>query len=218
MAQVLRMKVGDEFQLSDGKGGVARACAVEVSKKFVLVSCEKPNQYHQKTPQLVVVQAIPKSERVKECIELMVQVGVDEIYPWQAMRSIGKLNEQALGKWSNYIESAGAQSRRAILPRIHSVISHSTIHELFTPTDLILICHESAELGIGQALEKIENIHSFERICIVIGPEGGIDPTELEKLNTFTNSYIVSLGDIVFRSAHAAMPALAALHITLGRW
>jgi 16S rRNA (uracil1498-N3)-methyltransferase len=218
MAQVLRMKAGDEFWLSDGKGAIAVAKAVEVSKKFVLVSCEKPHHHQQKTPQLVVVQAIPKSERVKECIELMVQAGVDQIYPWQAMRCIGKLNDQTLGKWSNYIESAGAQSRRAVLPVVHSVVSPNAIAEVFTEQDLILICHESAPTGISKTLTQIENIHGFERICVVIGPEGGIDPSEIEKLSSLTNAYVVSLGDIVFRSAHAAMPALSTLQIILGRW
>ena len=109
---VLRIESDEEVLLSDGAGNWARANVRDVTKKkFEAVISERGSQEITK-PKLTVLQGIPKSDRLKEAIELMVEAGVDEIIPWSATRSISKWQGDSKEKWSNAAFAAAKQSRR----------------------------------------------------------------------------------------------------------
>ena len=218
IGSVLRMKSGEELRLSDGAGNFADAVIVEVNKKFVSARVENISHQSVTNPRLCVVQAIPKSDRLKETLELLVEVGVNEIIPWAAKRSIGKFPEDGELKWSNAIRTAGIQARRVNIPTLHPVKKLSEIIQLVGPNDHIFICHESAQEKISKCVSGIKNFADASRIFVIIGPEGGVSEEEIETFSALPQSHLVSLGEIVFRSAHAGIAAFSALQMALGRW
>ena len=97
--KVLRINPGEQILLTDGNGNWARAAVENIEKKsFSAKVLERGNQ-EQRSPKLIVVQGIPKSDRIKEAIEILVESGVDLIIPWQAERSISKWQKDSLRKW-----------------------------------------------------------------------------------------------------------------------
>lgn len=56
-----------------------------------------------------------------------------------------------------------------------------------------------------------------DEIALVVGPEGGIEPSELERLEA-AGAVRVRLGDSVLRTSTAGPAALAVLQARLGRW
>ena len=213
--KVLRIKTGEEILVSDGAGNWVRAAVENIDKKSFTAKVLERGSQEVKSPKLVVVQGLPKSDRVKEAIEILVESGVDLIIPWQAERSISKWQKDSLSKWQSAAIAATKQSRRFRTPEIIEELSLSELLEIESETGAILVMHESATTKLSEVVTS--KFSELTEIIIVIGPEGGISESELALLQS-SGAHIVGLGPEVFRSAHAGGAALSAVSALIGRW
>jgi RNA methyltransferase, RsmE family len=161
------------------------------------------------------VQGLPKSDRVKDAIEILVESGVDVIIPWQADRSISKWRQDSLDKWQSAVVAATKQSRRFRKPEIIDGLTLSQLLEIESENSAVLVMHESATTKLSEVVTS--KFGEMSEIIIVIGPEGGISESELAILES-AGAHIVGLGPEVFRSAHAGGAALSAVSALIGRW
>ena len=213
--KVLRTSVGEEILISDGAGNWVRACVEYIEKKTFTAKVLERGFQPEKSPRLIVVQGLPKSDRVKDAIEILIESGVDVIIPWQADRSISKWQKDSLTKWQSVAEAATKQSRRFRKPEIIDGLSLSQLLEIESENSAVLVMHESATTKLSEVVTS--KFAGMSEIVIVIGPEGGISDSELELLQS-TGAHIVGLGPEVFRSAHAGGAALSAVSALIGRW
>ena len=213
--KVLRINIGEEILISDGAGNWVRASVENIEKKTFVAKVLERGFQPEKSPRLIVVQGLPKSDRVKDAIEILVESGVDLIIPWQADRSISKWQKDSLDKWKNAAVAATKQSRRFRKPEIIDGLSLSQLLEIESENSAILVMHESAATKLSQVVTS--KFADMSEIFIVIGPEGGISESELELLQS-VGAHIVGLGPEVFRSAHAGGAALSAVSALIGRW
>lgn len=211
--KVMRLKTGEEIKISDGEGNWVSGPISEVGKKNLKINVTASGIEASKKPELVLVQALTKSDRNKEMLELVTVAGVDRIIPWQAERSISKWQSNSYDKWTSSIKEAGKQSRRVNLPKLEKLMSAREITEQISASDCILVFHESANEKFS-ALDISQNASS---VYLIIGPEGGITDTELEIFKS-KGGNLVRLGEPVLRSAHAGFAALASIQTKLGRW
>ena len=213
--KVLRIKLGEEILVSDGAGNWVRAVVENIEKKTFTAKVLERGFQEEKSPRLIVVQGLPKSDRVKDAIEILVESGVDLIIPWQADRSISKWQKDSLGKWQSAAVAATKQSRRFRKPEIIDGLSLSELLEIESENSAVLVMHESATTKLSEVVTS--KFAGMNEIIIVIGPEGGISDSELAVLEG-AGAHIVGLGPEVFRSAHAGGAALSAVSALIGRW
>ena len=213
--KVLRIKLGEEILVSDGAGNWVRAVVENIEKKTFMAKVLERGFQKEKSPRLIVVQGLPKSDRVKDAIEILVESGVDLIIPWQADRSISKWQKDSLGKWQSAAVAATKQSRRFRKPEIVDGLSLSELLEIESENSAFLVMHESATTKLSEVVTS--KFADMSEIIIVIGPEGGISDSELALLEG-AGAQIVGLGPEVFRSAHAGGAALSAVSALIGRW
>ena len=213
--KVLRINVGEEILISDGAGNWVRASVENIEKKTFTAKVLQRGFQPEKSPRLIVVQGLPKSDRVKDALEILVESGVDLIIPWQADRSISKWRQDSLDKWQSTAVAATKQSRRFRKPEIIDGLSLSQLLEIESENSAILVMHESATTKLSEVVTS--KFAGMSEIIIVIGPEGGISESELEVLEG-AGAHIVGLGPEVFRSAHAGGAALSAVSALIGRW
>ena len=213
--KVLRIKLGEEILVSDGAGNWVRAVVENIEKKTFMAKVLERGFQEEKSPRLIVVQGLPKSDRVKDAIEILVESGVDLIIPWQADRSISKWQKDSLDKWQSAAVAATKQSRRFRKPEIVDGLSLSELLEIESENSAFLVMHESATTKLSEVVTS--KFAGMSEIIIVIGPEGGISDSELALLEG-AGAHIVGLGPEVFRSAHAGGAALSAVSALIGRW
>ena len=213
--KVLRITVGEEILVSDGAGNWVRASIENIEKKTFTARVLERGFQPEKSPRLIVVQGLPKSDRVKDAIEILVESGVDLIIPWQADRSISKWRQDSLDKWQSAAVAATKQSRRFRKPEIIDGLSLSQLLEIESENSVFLVMHESATTKLSEVVTS--KFGEMSEIIIVIGPEGGISESELAILES-AGAHIVGLGPEVFRSAHAGGAALSAVSALIGRW
>jgi 16S rRNA (uracil1498-N3)-methyltransferase len=211
--KVLRLKLGEVIKISDGVNKWVSGSIIEISKKELTISISERGDFEEKKPELVLVQAVTKSERNKEMLELAIEAGVDRIIPWQAERSISKWQSDSAQKWEIGIKEACKQARQVRLPKLMPMLTTAGVVQLLSKEARIIVFHESA----GEKFAQLQLPESLASIYLVIGPEGGISQSELSKFEN-GGSKIVRLGETVLRSAHAGFAAISAVQTKLGRW
>jgi 16S rRNA (uracil1498-N3)-methyltransferase len=163
----------------------------------------------------VLVQALAKADRDDQAIESATELGVDEVVPWQASRSIvvwrGDRAAKALRKWESVVTAAAKQSRRSRVPVVAEPVGQRALVERIRGSALALVLHEDATAPLaGHALPDAGDV------LVVVGPEGGISPEELTAFEE-AGAVSVRLGSTVLRSSSAGPAALAVLSAA-SRW
>ena len=207
--RVLRMQVGAEFMLSDGKGTWSQVVATEVKKKSMQVRVMDSGFQAPLATTITVVQALPKGDRAKEAIELLTEAGVDRIVPWASARSIGKGSE----KFAITAREASKQSRRFRIPEVTEVATTAQICEAIKISDLAIAFHESATSKLSDQVSS----HNVEHLLIIIGPEGGLTDEEIGAF-TEAGAKVALMGRPILRSAHAGIAAVSAVSALLKVW
>lgn len=207
--RVLRMAAGEIFMLADGTGAWSQVKAFAVKKKSIEVEVIASGFQEALPTTITVVQALPKSDRAKEAIELLTEAGVDRIVPWAAARSIGKASE----KFSVTAREASKQSRRLRIPEVTDIATTSQICEAIALSDLAVVFHESADMKLSDCVSS----HNVAHLLIIIGPEGGITSTEIVEFKA-AGAKVALMGRPILRSAHAGIAAVAAVSALLKVW
>lgn len=210
--RVLRINAGEVIRLSDGNGAWSDVKVTAVLKKSLEVVVENTGYEDQQAIEITVVQALPKGDHLKEAVELLTEVGVDTIVPWAASRSIGRA-DKGIEKIVITAREASKQSRRLYIPQIAQVASTADVVALIEEHELALVFHEGAEKKLSDRI-RTKNVGS---VLIIIGPEGGIAPMELEAFEN-AGAKIALMGHTVLRSAHAGFAAVSAVNALLKTW
>ncbi len=207
--RVLRMSAGEIFMLADGSGAWSQVKAFAIKKKSMDVEVMTTGFQEPLATTITVVQALPKSDRAKEAVELLTEAGVDRIVPWAAARSIGKASD----KFSVTAREASKQSRRLRIPEVTDIATTEQICEAIKLSDLAIAFHESTDVKLSDCVSS----HNVAHLLIIIGPEGGITPTELDAFKE-AGAKVALMGRPVLRSAHAGIAAVAAVSALLKVW
>ena len=210
---VMRLGIGEQIKIADGAGNWVSGTITEVNKKSLKIDVAQRGSAQAGKPELIVVQAVTKSDRTKEMLELLTVGGADQIIPWQAERCISKWKNDSAQKWQSAIKDAAKQSRRVKLPVLGDEVTTNQLIKLFQPADKVVILHENASTGISQ----LNLSNEFVRVILIIGPEGGVSDNEISQLES-AGAVTARMGELVLRSAHAGFAALSAVQSSIGRW
>ncbi|MCS5720841.1 16S rRNA (uracil(1498)-N(3))-methyltransferase [Herbiconiux sp. CPCC 203407] len=217
---VNRMRVGEHTTIGDGRGLMVRGVVVKAEAKQLEIAVESSEWHEELTPRLVLVQALAKGDRDELAIQAATELGVSAIVPWQAERSVSRWSGPKVAKgverWTTIVREAAKQSIRPWVPVVDdpvdtkALIARAAGSEVPTRT-LVL------EPTATDRLSSVDLASGADTTLLVVGPEGGISPRELELL-TEAGAQLVRLGDEVLRTSTAGPAALAVANVALGRW
>jgi len=215
-AGVRRLGRGERVDLTDGAGSVAECVVTAAGSDWLELSVQSRRYVDSPALRLVVVQALAKGDRGERAVEAMTEIGVDEIVPWAAARSVvqwrGDRGVKALERWRSTAGEAAKQSRRAWLPTVGEPATTSAVADRVAAAALGVVLDGEARL----ALAAIE-VPAAGEVVVVVGPEGGITADELVAF-TAAGAITCRLGPTVLRTSTAGVAAAALLLARSGRW
>lgn len=208
-AAVRRIRVGESIMIADGAGTGVRGTVTAADRTSltleiteVLTSPPAPIRYH-------AVQALAKGDRAELAVEMLTELGIDRIIPWQSSRSVVKWShereERQLGRWRTSAREATKQSRRLRVPIVTSAMKTSELVELIPTMAVTFILHERAE----KTLRRFELPEEGD-VLIIIGPEGGLSDEEVAAFEEAGAQQLL-VSDGVLRTSTAGTVALAQL-------
>lgn len=212
-AVVSRMRRGERVLVSDGRGVLAEGVIDRAERDGVDVVLQHLRVIEAPSPRIGLAQALAKGDRAELAVQASTELGVDAIVPWQARRSVvqwkGERGEKSLDRWRKVVREAGKQAIRPHLPVVGAVVDASGLARLSGEWQLVVL-EPTASVSIADL--------PLERdVLLIVGPEGGIDPAELEVLDA-AGAVQVRMGEHVLRTSTAGLAGLAALSVRLGRW
>jgi 16S rRNA (uracil1498-N3)-methyltransferase len=209
-AVVRRISLGEVVTVTNGDGRGARGPVVAVRKDGLDVEVAEVLSAAVPAPRIVCVQALPKNERAEQAVDLLTEIGVDEIVPWQASRSIvrwsGERGDKSLAKWQAVAREASKQSRRLRIPVIAPAATTAQVAALLAAAPAAYVLHEGASVHVATIRPP------RTEIVVVVGPEGGIAPDELAAFEA-AGAQAILIADTVLRTVTAGAVAVAQLRL-----
>jgi 16S rRNA (uracil1498-N3)-methyltransferase len=216
--KVLKLKIEEKVELSDGKGISAIAEIVEIKNKSVVVALLHQDFAEQhSTKKVNLFCAVLKKENFKLVVQKTTECGISKIVPIITARTIKTgINLERLQKIA---KEASEQSGRAVVPEITEVkplydcldlIDKNNLNILFDASGELLFkmpCEDDGPNTRNFSVKKYPCILEDKFLCnIFIGPEGGWTEKEIEKAKSL-NFKIASLGGLTLRAETAAIVA-----------
>ncbi|WP_066831207.1 16S rRNA (uracil(1498)-N(3))-methyltransferase [Rufibacter ruber] len=209
-SKVLRLGMGDQVTLVDGKGGFYTAEITEATaKKTRLQVVHRQMQFGQRPYSIHVAVAPTKNmDRMEWFVEKAVEMGIDEITFLQCARSERKaLN---LDRIEKIAVSAMKQSLKAYLPKLNGLIRYKEFIQNNHHGDKFI-----AHLVEGQERQALsKRITGQGEFLVLIGPEGDFTPEEVEQALQ-AGFAPVTLGSSRLRTETAALAACHTIHVLL---
>jgi len=208
---VLRMSIGDRIfvvEPEEQKRFEAEVEGFDTEGKFV--NCKIIDELPSTEPKinLTIFQGIPKSDKMELIIQKCTELGMSNLYPVEMKYCIGKIkNENKISRWNTIAEAAAKQSKRTIIPKIENSIGFEKMLEMLNNYDLVVTAYEK-EAQSKRLKETLKTNPDAKNIAIIIGPEGGISESEVEKLEA-NGVKMVSLGKRILRTETATIATTA---------
>jgi 16S rRNA (uracil1498-N3)-methyltransferase len=223
-ATVRRLRVGEKVVLTDGEGTALDATVTSAGRREVALAVTAARTEDAASIELCVVQAIAKGDRGERAVELLTEVGVDLIVPWQAERCVsrwlGDKADRGNAKWQAVAAEAAKQSRRVRWPRVEPLATTTHVAAMVSGASAAFVLHESAGLSMAQVLEDDWLAAPLEpqgRIVLIVGPEGGITDAELDSFGA-AGAKSVRLSDTVLRTSTAGVVGASLLLARTPGW
>ena len=225
--QAMRLKDGDELQLSDGRG--LRIHAVLRDAQQGIAEVLRFGREPEPMVRLALVQALAKTGHEEQAIDTATQIGVDEVVPWQADRSIAKWKPGRTDrKWRQVLDAATEQSRRAWKPELDDCVTSKQVVAICRRAcvhgDMVVVLHQDAtktwdqlEDAVAGLADRCLNDGRQRTVYVVVGPEGGISDAEVGSF-TDAGAEACVLGGNILRASTAGPVALSLLARALGRF
>ena len=215
---VLRMKPGEKVRVSNGRDRSYQTEIGEFTEDSVIcrILCEEeggtelPSRIH-------LFQCLPKQDKMELVIQKNVELGVAQIIPVASRRSIVKLDQKKadakVARWNAIAKSAAEQSKRLFVPEVTQVMTFAEALSYAAPFAKKAIPYENAE-GMKATKAFVESLEKGEDIAVLIGPEGGFEPEEVE-MAVKAGFLPLTLGKRILRTETAGMAFNAVLMFEL---
>jgi 16S rRNA (uracil1498-N3)-methyltransferase len=217
---VSRIRVGETLSIGNGRGLVVTGAVVEAGARLSIeatgiILAAAP------MPRLTLVQALAKGGRDELAIQAATELGVDAVIPWAAQRSIvrwdGPKALKGQQRWASIVREATKQSLRPWIPEVDDQLTTAQLARRAGSTRM-LVLEPSAPVGLSSiGLTRLAAGDDGRDLMLVVGPEGGVAPAELDALVS-AGARAVRLGEAVLRTSTAGPAAIAVLNGILGRW
>ena len=217
IANVLRMKPGEELLISV-KGDWDYLCKiVDIETDRVNLKVLESMEQRELPVNITLLQGIPKSDKLEMIIQKAVELGVSERIPVKTKRVVVKIDEKKadtkVNRWNAIAESAAKQSKRSIVPKVYEPMSIDNALEIVKDFGVKLIPYENAD-GIDKTRKILDNMDKTKNIAVFIGPEGGFEESEVERIKN-SGFEVITLGKRILRTETAGLALLSNIMIRL---
>jgi 16S rRNA (uracil1498-N3)-methyltransferase len=213
LLHVMRAHLGDRVSLFNGRDGEWLGRLAETGKHRCTLVCEAQTRLQQNTPDLWLCFAPIKKMPADYLAQKATELGVSVLQPVITRRTIvTRVNTQRMR--ANAIEAA-EQSDRLTVPEVRKPQSLEKLLTEWPKERRIVFADEGGEASpVAKALSD----SSYPSWGVLIGPEGGFDAHERERIRSHSCVTPVSLGPRILRADTAALAAVSIWQTTAGDW
>lgn len=214
--KVLRLRAGEAVELTDGAGRLFAGELTEVSREMVSAQVLDELDGKESPVRVTLYQGYPKADKLELIVQKLTELGAYRIVPVVMERSVAKPDQKDKAKRQERLnriaQEAAKQCGRGMVPGISEAISWKQALDEMKAHELVMMPWEDAK---DTRMKDVHGRCSAARdIAVIIGPEGGISPSEAEQA-ALSGAVHVTLGPRILRTETAA---LASVTVALTLW
>lgn len=213
LANVMRLQPGDVIAVFNGLAGEFECQITVARKKQVIVKVLQQNLFFQDVPDIWLLFAPVKKDKTDFIIEKAVELGVKKILPVITERTI--VEKVKTERYVAQAVEAAEQCRRLEIPEILSEQKLSALLAAWPSERCLFFMDES---GQGQSAAAVFSSQKGKPAAVLVGPEGGFSPAEMQMLRQHPSVQAVSLGSRILRAETAVAAALSVWQSVAGDW
>lgn len=225
--RVLRLAPGEHIAVVDAASDYFECEIRRFDGSTPIVSISQHLGSPEKRAHITLVQGMAKGEKMDSVIRHATELGVSAFLPLLCERSIVKLDEKKtatrMKRWCAIAKSAAMQSGQPRIPRVFEPARLDAACTELADATAVLVCWEEAPetaclaSALERALEEAGCEAPDASVAVVVGPEGGLSPREVDALLSCNpRSALVSLGASILRTETAGVVAPALVLYELG--
>ncbi len=217
---VMRSKIGDQITIVNSTNGVIMLVEiVSIENDYVCVNKIKDIVSSSEYPfKIALAQGYPKGDKLELITQKSTELGVTSIIPTMMKTSIVKLDiskaKKKVERFQAIAKGAAEQSKRSVIPIIQDVTNLKDINLSLYNKVFVAYEEDSKNGEKSQFKAFVESIEINDDILIIVGPEGGISPSEIEYLRN-KGAIIGAIGPRILRTETAALYILSAISYEL---
>lgn len=225
LTQVMRLGIGAEILAFNGRDGEWRSRIAQMSKRGCVLEPITQTRPQAVGPDLDLILALVKRGPLETVVEKATELGARRIRLAVTRRT--HADRANLGRLRAIATEAAEQTGRLDVPDIQEPQTLETLLDGWEEGRRLMFCDEAGdnpavEWGgqngrAGSALEVLAG-QKGGPWALLIGPEGGFDPKERDRLRALPYVAPVSLGPRILRADTAAISALTLWQAALGDW
>ena len=218
-ARVLRLKEGEEVLVCDGQGNECVCAVSDVSEgQISLVVRHRQDSQTEALIRVSVYMAFSKGDKLEHVIQKATELGAHEIVAFPSARCVSRPDDKSLKKklerWQKIAASAAEQSGRGVIPEVVTVASFDKAVARAMQADKAILFYENER---AVTLKMSLQSGDYRTVSLMTGPEGGLEPAEVEKAKT-AGMDICTLGKRILRCETAPLCALSAVMYHAGEF
>jgi 16S rRNA (uracil1498-N3)-methyltransferase len=201
LATVMRRGPGDQILVFNERDGEFRARIETIGRSLVRLRVEQQTRAQANEPDLWLAFALLKRDATDLVVQKATELGVAELHPVISARTnTHRINTDRL---TAITTEAAEQSERLAVPVLHPPRTIAALLATWPPERRLFAAVER------RAAPRI--LPSEGPRALLIGPEGGFTPAELDALRAHSFVTLVSLGPRILRAETACIAGLALL-------
>lgn len=204
---VMRMSVGDKVIVCVvNKSFLCRI--INISNNVLLEIIEEIKENNELDCKVTIAHGLVRRDKLEEVVRRLVELGCNTYQSVYLARSVVKKMELNLDRLNKIVKEASEQSNRNELMKVNSPITFKQLLNLMKEYDLVLLAHtiNKENVNLMNELKK----YKYQNILVIIGPEGGFDNNEVDKLID-NGAKMVSLGKRILRTETAPLYIMSVL-------
>ncbi|WP_071131698.1 16S rRNA (uracil(1498)-N(3))-methyltransferase [Enterococcus timonensis] len=211
---VMRQKVGGQFELADGKSAFV-ATIVSLNETLIVTLDHKISEEKEMPVHFTIACGFPKGEKLEFIAQKVTELGAAALIAYPSATSVVKWNEQKLQKKAERLkkimQEASEQAHRTVVPAVTLFKSANEFLDIFSTFDFILVAYEEeAKRGEkSQLVKSLQQMPKDSQVLVIFGPEGGFTPAEIENFLSL-GAESMALGPRIMRAETAPMYVLSA--------
>ncbi|MEI7604031.1 MAG: 16S rRNA (uracil(1498)-N(3))-methyltransferase [bacterium] len=179
MRKVIRFKPGDNVECFDNRGYLYRVELKKISKDSTygkIIETIETNDANER--KITILQAYPSAlPKLDIVVEKCTEIGAHAFILFKSKRSelMVQPSEEKISRWKKIAIKASEQSLRTSVPEIYTIDKFSDLD--FSEYDAKILLYEKSE-----NINWPDETQTAKNIIVVIGPEGGWEPNEVEEI------------------------------------